>query len=327
MRSGTRLDPRAVRLLIGDFVWDRLGNPLTRQFYLDELATHGVVPSRWAGDAAVEDSIRRRNRTYISGVHALHINRTEISRQEAVVALDALLERSKSVMIEGAAGSGKSSVVAQAIEQLTKGNVPCLVVNLDRLNQETDTSAQALGTNRGLPDSPVISLGEFAGARPSVLVIDQLDALSVVSARQQWAWEMLYELLDETGDYPEMRVLFACRSFDLEQDARLGQLAADPELVERIRLEELDQGTVRDAIEASGIPSTALSDGQMEILSTPLHLYLFIEASRSQAVDFGAPGDLFDAFWKEQGAGSDGQALGTAVPMAVSHRRPLQGTE
>ena len=310
MRSGTRLDPRAVRLLIGDFVWDRLGNPLTRQFYLDELATHCVVPSRWAGDAAVEDSIRRRNRTYISGVHALHINRTEISRQEAVIALDALIEQNKSVMIEGAAGSGKSSVVAQAIEQLTKGNVPCLVVNLDRLNQETDTSAQALGTNRGLPDSPVISLGEFAGARPSVLVIDQLDALSVVSARQQWAWEMLYELLDETGDYPEMRVLFACRSFDLEQDARLRRLAGDPERVERIRLEELDQGTVRDAIEASGIPSTALSDGQMEILSTPLHLYLFIEASRAEVVDFSAPGDLFDAFWKEQARAVTGRLSG-----------------
>ena len=68
-----------------------------------------------------------------------------------------------------------------------------------------------------------------------------------------------------------------CRSFDLEQDARLRRLARlIQSAFERIRLEELDQGTVRDAIEASGIPSTALSDGQMEILSTPLHLYLFI---------------------------------------------------
>ena len=300
MESGTPLAPRAVRLLIGDFVLDRLGNPLTRRFYLDELATVGVVLSRWVGDEAVEESIRRRNQTYISGVHALHINRTEISRQEAVVALDALLEQNKSVMIEGAAGSGKSSVVAQVVQQLTKRNVPCLVVNLDSLNQETDTSAQALGTNRGLPDSPAISLGEFAGAQPCVLVIDQLDALSVVSARQQWAWEALYELLDEARKYTEMRVLFACRSFDLEQDARLRRLADDPERVERIRVEALAEGTIRNAIAASGISSTALTDEQLEILSTPLHLYLFLEASPSEAVNFGAPGDLFDAFWRQK---------------------------
>ena len=310
MESGTPLDPRAVRLLIGDLVLDRLGNPLTRRSYLDELAAGGVVPSRWAGDAVVEDSIRRRNRTYISGVHALHINRTEISRQEAVVALDALLEQNKSVMIEGAAGSGKSSVVAQVVEQVTKRDVPCLVVNLDSLNQETDTSAQALGTNRGLPDSPAISLGEFAGAQPCVLVIDQLDALSVVSARQQWAWEALYELLDEARKYTEMRVLFACRSFDLEQDARLRRLADDPERVERIRVEALAEGTIRNAIAASGISSTALTDEQLEILSTPLHLYLFLEASPSEAVNFGAPGDLFDAFWRRKARAVMGRLSG-----------------
>lgn len=100
--SATPLDPRAVRLLIGDFVMDRLGNRLEARFFQEELAKHGVLPSGWVGDQAVEESIRRRNRVYISGVNALHINRTEIARRETAIAKDALLERKKEVVIEGA---------------------------------------------------------------------------------------------------------------------------------------------------------------------------------------------------------------------------------
>lgn len=296
--SAAPIDPRAVRLLIVDFMMDRLGNPLEARFFQDELATHGVVQSQWVGDEAIEESILRRNRMYISAVKDLHINRTEMTRRETDVTQDALLGLKKEVMIEGIAGSGKSSVVAQAVGQLAVRGVPSLVVNLDRLNQKTDTSAQAMGTNLGLPDSPAISLGEFAGTRPSVLVIDQLDALSVVSARQQWAWDTLYELLDEARSYPEMRILFACRSFDLEQDGRLRRLADDPKRVERIRVEPLAEDAIRGAIAASGIGNPALSKEQVEVLSTPLHLYLFLEASRSERVDFGAAGDLFDAFWR-----------------------------
>ena len=90
------------------------------------------------------------------------------------------------------------------------------MIRLDRLN-EADHSAQAVGIKRGLPDSPTITLGEIAGDGPSVLCIDQLDALSIVSARQQSAWNVLNELLDEARNYPNMRILFACRSFDLER--------------------------------------------------------------------------------------------------------------
>ena len=72
-----------------------------------------------------------------------------------------------------------------------------------------------------LPESPAITLGEFAGDKPSVLVVDQLDAISVVSARNQAVWSAFNELLKEVHDYPNMRLLFACRSFDLERDPRL----------------------------------------------------------------------------------------------------------
>ena len=174
--------------------------------------------------------------------------------------------------------------------------MPCLVLRLDRLN-ESDHSAQMVGTRRGLPDSPAITLGEFAGDQPSVLCIDQLDALSIVSARQQSAWHAFNELLDEVESYPNMRILFACRSFDLEQDAQLRALASDTSRIERIPIGLLDDDTIQAAIATSGVEAAPLSGAQLRILSIPLHLYLYLETSHSGRVDFASKGDLFDAFW------------------------------
>ena len=138
--------------------------------------------------------------------------------------------------------------LAQVIARLAAHDVPSLALRLDRLTED-DHSAQAIGTRRGLPESPTITLGEYAGDRPSVLCIDQLDALSFVSARQQSGWGALRELVDEARNYPKMRILFACRSFDLEQDAQLRALVSDEDQVERIHVGELDSAAIHSAIE------------------------------------------------------------------------------
>ena len=202
--------------------------------------------------------------------------------------------------MKGTAGGGKSCVVAQVVKQLDDQNIPTLVLRLDRLT-EADHSAQAVGVRRELPDSPTITLGELAGGQPSVLCIDQLDALSIVSARQQSAWNALNELLDEARNYPNMRVLFACRTFDLEQDAQLRALAADGDRVTRIRVGELSEDTIQSAIKSSGIAVSPLDHpANTHLLSVPLHLYLFLEAARSGEFEFTSKGELFGEFWRRK---------------------------
>lgn len=294
--DGQPLQPRPARLLIADIVVDKLGEPLTATSLLAELEGPGVVPSQYTGDWTVGEQMRRVNSSYLNETANLLINRAEIPREESKSAISVLLEDRRSVMLEGRAGGGKTGVLAQVVERLEAQDIPCLAIRLDRLS-EADRSAQALGTNRGLPESPATTLGEFAGERPSVLCIDQLDALSVVSSRQQWAWDVLNELLDEAETYPNMRLLFSCRSFDLEQDARLRALADNQDEVKRVAVGLLDEETIRSAIDASGLATPRLTADQIEVLSTPLHLYLYLEASQSGRVDFRAPGELFDAFW------------------------------
>ena len=297
MRSGEPLNATTTQLLIGNFLTDSLGRILNAESILEALADHGIVRLRLTHEPTVGERIQRLNRAYLHEVNALLINHAMIVRSESVAACTALLDDGRSVTLEGTAGGGKSCVLAQVLSQLDDRDVPFLVIRLDRLT-EADVSAQAIGVNRGLPDSPTITLGEFAGDRPSVLCLDQLDALSLVSARQLWAWSALSELLDEASRYPTMRILFACRSFDLEQDAQIRALAANEDQIERVRIQDLDEDTVQSAIAASRLVVPPLEDQQLQILSIPLHLYIFLVAARSGQVDFAAAGDLFDAFWK-----------------------------
>ncbi len=329
------LNARSVRLLIADLVIDRLGQRLTAETLLSGLEAHGVLRLRLAGDRTVAERIQQLNSSYLKEVNDLLINRVKIVRSESAAAITTLLEDSKSVMLEGTAGGGKSCALAQVLDQLAAQDVPSLVVRLDRLTED-DQSTQTIGTRRGLPDSPVITLGALAGDRPAVLCIDQLDALSFVSARQQWAWDAFNALLDEARAYPNMRLLFSCRSFDLEHDARLRALVADQDRVERIRVQKLDDDTVRSAIETSGVAAQSLKQEQLRILATPLHLYLFLEAAHSGAVDFAVANDLFDAFWKHKQTAVDSR-LGarpsvwtpaiTALCDALSERESLVAPE
>ena len=298
-QTGAPPDTTAVRLLMADFVTSKLAVRLSGDSFLSHLHDHGILLSPLSGHGTAGTQMQKLNRMYLHEVDALLINQAEINREESAAAYSELSEHGKSVMLEGTAGGGKSCVLAQVVKQLDRHDIPTLVIRLDRLT-DADHSAQAVGVRRGLPDSPTITLGELAGGQPSVLCIDQLDALSIVSARQQSAWNALNELLDEARDYPNMRILFACRTFDLEQDAQLRALAADEDRVTRIRVGELSEDTIQSAIESSGIAVSPLVHQQIRLLSVPLHLYLFLEAARSGDFNFTSRGELFDAFWRHK---------------------------
>ena len=126
MRTGEPIDATAVRLLIADFVNERLGAKLTADSFLANLHGHGVVPSRLAGDITAGQRMQQLNDLYLSEVNALLINRAAINRQESAAACAALLDSGKSVMLEGTAGGGKSCVLAQVIEEIGVRGVPCL---------------------------------------------------------------------------------------------------------------------------------------------------------------------------------------------------------
>ena len=75
-----------------------------------------------------------------------------------------------------------------------------------------------------MPESPLEVLAHIARGRDALLVIDQLDAVSNTSGRNPQVFEVVTELLKQARAYPNIRVLLACRSFDLQHDDRFQKL-------------------------------------------------------------------------------------------------------
>jgi hypothetical protein len=203
-------------------------------------------------------------------------------------------------LITSEAGGGKSGVVVQLIEGLEQNQIPYLAVRLDRLDPTLRTAAQ-IGQKLDLPGSPVPLLAAIAQSRRSVLILDQLDAISLISGKNPELFDPVCDLLQEATAFPEMRVVVACRAFDLDSDHRLRKLTANSQFVRRA-VSPLARGYVLEGIAEAGFDTAGLSEKQIEVLSNPLNLSLLAEIRPSSPKPVGVETsiDLFDAFWKRK---------------------------
>ena len=326
--DGTPVEPAAVRLLLQEFAWSRLGQVVVPRDVAAELERRGLSRQPLAASAQVQDRIADRNNAYRHHIHRTLINGEHISRRQAKEITEDLLSSDQSVLLAGKAGEGKSCIVAQTLDLLSEQQSPHMVLAMDDLDGVISTAE--LGRRLGLPASPAIVLGQMSAQRGAVLCIDQLDAISSVSGRNVRQRQVLEELIHQASRYPRLRLLLACRSFDLEHDdALLGLVGGEPPTARRVDVEPLSVDDVRAALATAGLGEIALSESQIQLLRTPLHLYLLLGTGR-RAEGFGSSRDLFDRYWCEKRRRVDERAgdsafAGAAERLAflLSDRRQL----
>jgi hypothetical protein len=160
-----------------------------------------------------------------------------------------------------------------------------------------------LGKQIGLPGSPASVLAAVAGERECVLVIDQLDAVSLASGRNPELFEVVKEMIRKAEAYPLMHLLLSCRKIDLDNDRRLRGLTREGGVAKAVHVGRLPETVVRQAVLNIGLDGDSLNSRQVRLLSLPLHLRLLEETSRTTpeaALDFSTSDDLFDEFWQHK---------------------------
>ncbi len=234
--------------------------------------------------------MRRLRRTYIGG--------RKLRRKEAREALEHL-SQGRSVLISGAAGSGKSVIAGQVTQLARRAGWSVLVLSVDRL-PDADT-AYALGAALGLPDSPPTVLAGASAGRDALLVLDQLDAVSVASGRHPERLGIVEDLLTQADSHPRLRVLLACRQFDLDNDRELRSVAASKHTA-IVPAGALDPATVREALVAVDL-SSDLPPDLIELLTVPLHLAIYVELGHAGVSDMArirTLTELYDRYWVEK---------------------------
>ena len=187
----------------------------------------------------------------------------------------------------------------QVVEELLHAGSPVVAFRADRL--EPTQLPDSVGEQIGLPGSPANVLAAVAQGGYCVLVIDQLDALSLASGRNTELFDCVYEIVRQAQAHPNMRILLACRKFDLENDYRLRRLTDSDGVAETVVVGRLAYETVREVVVGFGLDANSLNSKQLDLLSVPLHLKLLSEMVTDEeirALNFETAQDLYRRFWE-----------------------------
>jgi hypothetical protein len=295
--DGGPVDAIGVVLHLADCVLNSLGRRLVQADVQDELELLGYYLRDWARETHVIERVEKLNSNYLRHVQADWILGRPIVRSECVTIIEGLLEANGKLaqLVVGTAGMGKSCVLAQAVRQLADDGVPYIVVRLD--NVPVAGSTKALGGALDLPDSPAVVLAGISQGRRAILVVDQLDAMSLVSGRKTELWEVFDELVAEVRQHPNLRLLLACRAFDLDNDPRLAGLVKPAGLAHRMELGLLSLDEVRISVQDGGGSPGKLSNRELELLRTPFNLHLFLKGEPGNPIPFRNRLELFARFW------------------------------
>ncbi len=292
--DGSMLRADDVRRMISEFMLENLGPSIDRDRLRAFFREKEIGVRDWKMDATVNDAVAAANRRYLSVTETELINSAQIVRDVVGRIIDTLAgSESRGALLVAPGGFGKSCVLAQCLAQLSTSCTPYLCLRMDSF--APCNTARQLGEQMDLDQSPAVVLAGIADNAPSVLVVDQLDAMSLASGRNPQMWEVFRDLCDEVRSYPRMKMILACRDFDLDHDHRLRNLGDAQSGFAKFPLAKLSEAEVHSSINAAGHGQLKLNPQQLEILGVPFHLLLFLQGDPSRG--FSTVGELYDRYW------------------------------
>ena len=229
-------------------------------------------------DPTLREDVDAANHRYLNSYTPFGVAGGQIPRAEAK---DVLVELQSPdgpslILVTGEAGCGKSGVVREVVAGLTDSAVPHLAFRIDRhLSCQSIKELSTAVLNRD--ESPVSALENLSEGKTSVLIIDQIDAVSEVSGRTSAIKDILFELFRETRQYGDVRCLLVCRSFDLENDPQYRELEQEGQS-KRVEVKPLSwDDDVAPILTHNGVSAERFTRSERRLLCLPLHLAVFLE--------------------------------------------------
>jgi glycosyltransferase involved in cell wall biosynthesis/SpoVK/Ycf46/Vps4 family AAA+-type ATPase len=234
-----------------------------------EPALKDAIPT--SATEAIFASLASASAALLSWRQTLRTTDEWIERREFTTMMDyARSDTRTALVLLGPPGSGKSALMARAAQQLLEEKVTVLGIKADTIPNTVD-SVSALAQELRLPSDLITAISSVARLQPTVLFIDQLDALADLVDLNTQRLTVLLELVTQLSA-AGVRVVMSCRAFDFAHDTRFEQLAA-----QELRLESPDDAAIQGVLAANGAAEDALSPRLRELLRTPQLLDAFLE--------------------------------------------------
>lgn len=196
----------------------------------------------------------------------------------------------------GKAGSGKTVIMKDVLLALNRDE-QCRVLAIKSDIFYDGDNNRSLNEIAGLGKPVVQVIRELAVQGKTILIIDQIDALSaVLSSKRKPLAEML-ALIRSASKIPNVRIITSCRPYDFYYD----QSFADLRSCHQVMVGELEETEIRQALAQNNLVSDKhLAPELLKLLANPLHLSLYCSIlPENQMPDIRSLTDLYASLWNE----------------------------
>jgi hypothetical protein len=250
----------------------------------------GPITSPITGDVILKyvQASNAELRDYPDEIVGIHIDRPEVAQIIEWIYRPDVNKECLGVVLDQP-GSGKTVVMHDVLVQLEKDGIPVLAVKADFLSGIRTHSE--LADRLGLPAAPEECARHLAERGLCVVLLDQLDALSLSLSRDQTTLDIMLSTLTRLRNLDNVRIVVSCRTFDLNNDPKLSQIKVD----RKFSLLPLSDEEIDRVLQAIGIQPVHLLPAHRALLATPLHLEVY---ARIMAAN--SPGQLPERFYSLQ---------------------------
>lgn len=279
----------------------KYGVQITAPDIASYMQQRGFPLRNYENDNRVTPRIDALNELYWDTYHPIYNHLIPRSETETVLRH---IVSGHSVILHGRAGSGKSGVVQELIQRLTAAGLPRLAIKLDK--NLPRGYADSFGKQLGLPESPIFCLKKIAAGKPSVLILDQLDALRWTGKHSQSALEVCKEMILQAQAVNQegpgtISIVMVSRTFDYENDPGIRTLFqtndAKVSKWEEVRVENFTDPEVRQIV---GPSHDSMPNRLKVLLRTPSSLFVWTnlqEQNKSNTISTIT--EMMDTWWNQ----------------------------
>ena len=199
-------------------------------------------------------------------------------------------------LLLGKAGCGKTVIMKDILLALKQDEQYHVVaIKSDIFYEGGDY--RSLNEIAGLGKPVIEVIRDLASHGKTILIIDQIDALSAVLSSQRKPLAEMLGLIRSASKIPNVRIIASCRPYDFYYD----QSFADLRNCHQVMVDELEEAEIRQALAQNNLISDKhLAPELLKLLSNPLNLSLYCSVlPKDQTPDIRSLTDLYASLWNE----------------------------
>lgn len=198
------------------------------------------------------------------------------------------------LVLTGKAGIGKTALLSKIQSKLVENHTAYLSIKSDKFDIESkDLLSKFFGVENILH-----SIKQLSRKEKVVILIDQLDALSLTMSSNQKTINFLLEFMEQLKYISNVKIIVSIREYDLKNDPLFKNLDDSKKVI----MQPFSFEYVNEKLKSFIKESTKLNNTLIELLRTPLHLSIFIELypSDNSCISIKTIQDLYDKFWEQK---------------------------